>query len=83
MIVKALRPELVQQSIADYVIKEMTEFYIEPPSTQMSVLYENISVSTPLIFVLSKGADPTSTLLKFAYEKEFGEKINYISLGQG
>jgi hypothetical protein len=33
MIVKALRPELVQQSIADYVIKEMTEFYIEPPST--------------------------------------------------
>ena len=49
----------------------------------MSVLYENISVSTPLIFVLSKGADPTSTLLKFAYEKEFGDKITYISLGQG
>jgi dynein heavy chain len=47
----------------------------------MAVLYENISTVTPLIFVLSKGADPTTTLYKFAQERDFGEKINFISLG--
>jgi len=36
-----------------------------------------------MIFVLSAGADPTSLLQKFAYEREFNERIDYISLGQG
>ena len=49
----------------------------------MEVIYNDLSVATPLIFVLSMGADPTSTLLKFAQEKGFIEKLFPISLGQG
>jgi len=61
----------------------MGKFYVESPSVSMATIYEDLSPIIPLIFVLSAGADPTSTLLKFAAEKEFTEKIYSISLGQG
>jgi hypothetical protein len=34
-----------------------------------------------MIFILSTGADPTSSLIKFANEK--GKQLAVISLGQG
>lgn len=34
-----------------------------------------------MIFILSTGADPTSSLIKFAHEK--GKQLAVISLGQG
>jgi len=47
----------------------------------MNVMYENINKTTPLIFVLSQGADPTSQLIKFAQEMNFMDKLTAISLG--
>jgi len=44
-------------------------------------MYEDINKFTPLIFVLSQGADPTSQLQKFAQEMNFMEKLTTISLG--
>ena len=37
----------------------------------------------PIIFILSSGADPTATFLKFADEMGFAKKMDAISLGQG
>lgn len=82
-VAKAFRPEMVQQSMAEYIIREMSRFFVESPSVSMDILYADIDVATPLIFVLSQGADPTSTLLKFAQDKDFHEKLFPISLGQG
>jgi dynein heavy chain len=47
----------------------------------MEVVYADTDVKTPLIFVLSQGADPTSLLIKFAKEKNYSDKLNVISLG--
>jgi hypothetical protein len=50
----------------------------------MSVLYDDLANFIPMIFVLSKGADPTSSLFKFASEKGLeNDAIRVISLGQG
>ena len=57
---------MVQYAMSQYIIKEQGKFYVESPSVSMDILYADISTSTPLIFVLSTGADPTATLLKFA-----------------
>jgi len=83
LLIKVFRNELIQQSMAVYIIQEMEKFYVEPPSVQMETIYQDLAVYTPLIFVLSAGADPTSVLMKFAQEKGFIEKLFPISLGQG
>jgi dynein heavy chain len=62
----------------------MTEYYITPPLSNMNVLYQDLSNFIPMIFVLSKGADPTSTVLKFANDMGItSDKLLSISLGQG
>jgi dynein heavy chain len=44
-------------------------------------IYKDSDNRTPVIFVLSPGADPTSNLLKFA--TEINAVVDIISLGQG
>lgn len=66
-----------------YVEKEQGRFFIEPPSTALDLIYKDIDIKTPLIFILSKGADPTAALVRFTKDKEMMEKFNVISLGQG
>lgn len=69
LLVRALRSELTQQSVSLYVIRQMTEFFITPPLSNMNILYEDLANFIPMIFVLSKGADPTTSLLNFARSK--------------
>jgi len=45
----------------------------------MEEVYNDSIASTPLVFILSSGADPTQLLLKLAEDKEM--VINVISLG--
>ena len=47
----------------------------------MEIIYGDSDEKTPVIFILSQGADPTTALDKFAKEKE--QDIQGISLGQG
>jgi len=69
--------------MAKFIIGELGQYYVEPPATNMEIMYQGLDTYVPMIFVLSQGADPTSLLQKFAYEKEFNDRIDYISLGQG
>lgn len=50
---KSFRNELIQVSIAEYIIGEMGKFFVEPPSTSMDVIYQTMDTCTPLIFVLT------------------------------
>jgi len=46
-------------------------------------VYRDTDFKTPVIFVLSQGADPTGSLLRLAKDRNFFEKLDVISLGQG
>jgi dynein heavy chain len=61
----------------------MGQFFVESPSATMDVIYQDTDVKTPLIFVLSAGADPTGSLIKFAKDRNYSERLQVISLGQG
>ena len=83
LVLKIFRPEKLLFGCSEYVKNQIGKFYIEYTSVSMEALHADTDKLTPIIFVLSTGADPTNTLMKFAQEKKFGEKLSVLSLGQG
>ena len=83
LILKIFRPEKLSFAFTDYVAMELGKMYIENQATTMEIIYNDSDQKTPVIFILSQGADPTTALYKFAKEMEFDNKIQGISLGQG
>ena len=83
VIVKGLRPERVMFAVAGYVKKLMGKFYLESPEVNMAAVHADSDRKTPIIFVLSQGADPTEGVMNFARERGAEENLKIISLGQG
>ncbi|KAL8620599.1 Dynein heavy chain 12, axonemal [Nucella lapillus] len=84
IVLRTLRPDKIALAITDFVMEKLGKKFVEPPPFDLAKSYNDSSCITPLIFILSPGADPTMSLLKFAEDKGFaGNKFNSISLGQG
>eukprot|EP00929_Paragymnodinium_shiwhaense_P038458 TRINITY_DN20312_c0_g1_i3.p1 TRINITY_DN20312_c0_g1~~TRINITY_DN20312_c0_g1_i3.p1 ORF type:complete len:2030 (-),score=489.14 TRINITY_DN20312_c0_g1_i3:63-5702(-) len=83
LLLKALCPEKLSYGLQEHVRRSMGRPFIIYPSTTMEELYLDSSRSTPTIFILSPGADPTSSLLRFAQNRGMGATMGVISLGQG
>lgn len=66
IVLKAFRPEKIMFAFIDYVQYEMGKFYIESPAITLDIVYADTDQITPLVFILSPGADPTQMLLNFA-----------------
>lgn len=81
LVVKVFRPEKVMFTLATYISKYLGSFYLESPNVSMKALWEDSDNRTPIIFVLSPGADPTIALFKL--KDELGVQLDIISLGQG
>lgn len=59
LVLKIFRGEKILFALGNYVLSYLGLYYLEPPKTTMEILYNDSEVSTPIIFVLSPGADPT------------------------
>jgi len=68
-----------------YVTLNLGPAFTEPPPWTLDEVYPDTSCHTPIIFILSSGADPTTLLQRFAERKGWapGERLHMISLGQG
>lgn len=83
LLVKIWRFEKLLFAVTEYVKEELGTFYIQAPPSTMDDVFPDTDVATPFIYILSSGADPTSVLNKFAKKKNFMDKLETISLGQG
>lgn len=81
LILKIFRPEKLAFAFTDYVNKELGQMYIENQAVSMEAIYHDSDQRTPVIFILSQGADPTTSLYKFSRERDSNQKIEGISLG--
>ena len=69
--------------VARFVAERLGRRFIEPPPFDLAACYAESSVTSPLVFVLSSGADPMADLLKFAGEVKMSKRFDQVSLGQG
>ncbi|KAL6620932.1 hypothetical protein LY90DRAFT_662178 [Neocallimastix californiae] len=84
LIYKCLRPDKLVPAILEFVKVKMGQKFIEPPQFDLAASFQDSNCCSPLIFILSPGVDPMSSLLRFAETKGItGQKLTSISLGQG
>ncbi|KAG8523853.1 Dynein heavy chain 7, axonemal [Galemys pyrenaicus] len=84
IILRCLRPDKITLAITNYVTDKLGKKFVEPPPFDLTKSYLDSNCTIPLIFVLSPGADPMASLLKFANDKAMsGNNFQAISLGQG
>jgi dynein heavy chain len=83
-LLRCFRIDQVYNAITNFVISEMGEKYVMPPVINYQNIFDQSSPTSPVVFVLSPGADPQSDLQKLAENLGFGgNKLKFLSLGQG
>eukprot|EP00939_MAST-03C_sp_MAST-3C-sp1_P000013 g13.t1 len=83
-ILNCIRPDKMTYAIQSYVSEKLSEKFVEPPPFNLKVSYADSRPTSPLIFVLVTGSDPTKMFYSFAEEMGMGgERSPGISLGQG
>ncbi len=84
MTIKTLREEKTIFSVKEFVKAELGAKFTQSPSFDLNAAYEDSSSTSPIIFVLSPGADPLIYLSALAREKEMeGGRMKLLALGQG
>ncbi|XP_023668206.2 dynein axonemal heavy chain 6 [Paramormyrops kingsleyae] len=83
LLIKSLVEEKVVLAVTEFVIVSLEKRFVENPPVDLAVVYGDMSPSTPLVFVLSTGSDPMGAFQRFAKEKDYLDRVESISLGQG
>mgnify|MGYP000930809157 FL=1 len=81
LLLRAVCPEKLMLHIGFYVQQELGNFYEQIHTVSLEKIFQGSDHKTPVIFVLSQGADPTASILRFSEEKQ--QQLGIISLGQG
>ena len=85
LLLRCVRVDRVTVAITRYVIETMSEKYVQPPILDYQQIYSMSNAMTPVVFVLSPGADPAFDVFRLGESMGFkpGAKLKFMALGQG
>jgi dynein heavy chain len=85
LLMRCVRVDRITVAITLYVIEQMGERYVTPPVLDYPMIYAQSTALTPIVFILSPGADPAFDVFKLGEEMGYkpGAKLKYMALGQG
>eukprot|EP00033_Pygsuia_biforma_P005625 GCRY01006214.1.p1 GENE.GCRY01006214.1~~GCRY01006214.1.p1 ORF type:complete len:1920 (-),score=585.98 GCRY01006214.1:315-5459(-) len=83
IIVRCLRPDRVTETASAFIVNNMGQRFVDPPTSDLKSAFLDSSPTTPLVFVLSPGVDPSVQVLQLATSMGMLDKVRSLSLGQG
>eukprot|EP00392_Amoebophrya_sp_AT5.2_P015194 g15393.t1 len=84
LIIRCFRPDRIINATKNFIMWRLYDYFVQPPSLAFEKIYALSSERSPIVFVLSPGADPQSDLQKLGEGMGFvGPKFRFVSLGQG
>ena len=83
IVTRVLRKDKLVTAVRAFVKASLGAMFIEPTPFDLEGCYNDSTNSTPLIFVLSSGANPMESLLKAAANRGKRRGMKVVSLGQG
>jgi dynein heavy chain, axonemal len=69
--------------VQQFISEQMGSKFIDPPPFDLKACFDDSNCISPLIFVLSPGADPMTELMKVAERVGKAKQLFSVSLGQG
>eukprot|EP00741_Cyanophora_paradoxa_P008927 tig00000142_g8641.t1 len=83
LLVRVLAPAKLVPAVSDFIAGELGAAFVEPPPMDVPAAYRETGPDTPLLFLLSPGADPVPHVTRLAQQLRFHLKLAVVSLGQG
>uniref|UniRef100_A0A8C9TU55 Dynein axonemal heavy chain 10 n=1 Tax=Scleropages formosus TaxID=113540 RepID=A0A8C9TU55_SCLFO len=84
LLLRCFRVDRVYRAVTDYVTVTLGEKYVQPPVISFEAIFEQSTPNSPIVFILSPGADPASDLMKLAEKLGFGgSRLKFLAMGQG
>eukprot|EP00397_Hematodinium_sp_SG-2012_P000518 GEMP01000519.1.p1 GENE.GEMP01000519.1~~GEMP01000519.1.p1 ORF type:complete len:2135 (+),score=506.58 GEMP01000519.1:523-6405(+) len=83
LLFRALQPKVFLGAVRCVVDIYLGETYTTPPPVQLHDIMAETTERTPIVFVLSEGADPTHAILHLATTMYNDTHLHIVSLGQG
>jgi dynein heavy chain len=83
LVLRCFRTDRVYNATKMYVMHQMGDRFVQPPVLDYKRVFKQSYPTTPVVFILSPGADPLASVEELAEKKGFLSKFKYLSLGQG
>ena len=84
-LLRCARLDRVNVAVSNYITKTMDSRFVTPPISDYDDIFKLSSAQTPVVFVLSPGADPAFDIFALGEDMGFkpGGKLKFMALGQG
>lgn len=82
-VMRCFRPDRVYNAVKLFVMNMLNDKFIQPPVLDYARIYNQSSPTSPMVFILSPGADPQSDIQLFCEEMGMMSKFKFVALGQG
>ncbi|GBG29641.1 Dynein heavy chain 7, axonemal [Hondaea fermentalgiana] len=83
LLLRCIRLDKVVPALMEFIMAKIGQRFIEPPPFDLGAGYRDSSCTTPLLFVLTPGADAMTELIRVAEELGMDQKLYSVSMGQG
>ena len=81
---RIFRADRVVNAIKNFIIDQMNDYYVKSPPINYQKIYDQSTEKTPIVFILSPGADPFNDVQKLVDVVGLGQnKFKFLALGQG